>query len=88
MTNTHDNPTRMATHQTEEHRDARHKKCRVLGNQLALKDLKLILDQGEDAIARGDKLIHRWWGRLIRSTDSLERPQLGHGHLCPNEHQR
>ena len=48
-------------------RDARHKKWRVLGNQLALKGLKLILDQGEDAIARGDKLIHWWWGRLIRS---------------------
>ena len=68
--------------------DARHKKWGVLGNQLALKGLKLVPDQGEDAIARGDKLIRRWWGRLIRGVDSLERPQLGHGHLCPNEHQR
>ena len=45
--------------------DVRHRKWGVLENQLALKDLKFVPDQGEDAIARGDKQICWWWGRLI-----------------------
>ena len=45
-------------------RDAQHRKWGALGYLLALKGLKLIPDQGEDTIARGDKVISQWWGRL------------------------